>query len=114
MVKEKYIPDRGDIVWINFNPTKGHEQSGIRPAFVISPKIYNKKSNLVLVCLITSVIKQYPFEVVVEIEEKKNAILTNQIRSVDWGKRKIEYISKAEWDVIYNVQEKLSKLIFHV
>jgi mRNA-degrading endonuclease toxin of MazEF toxin-antitoxin module len=72
MVNNNYIPDRGDIVWLNFNPQTGHEQKGKRPTIVISPKEYNGKVNLGLFCPITSHEKKYPFEV--------------KIKSLDWTK----------------------------
>ena len=59
----RYVPSRGDIVWLNFNPQAGHEQAGKRPAIVLSPKEYNKKTSLIIGCPITSKIKGYPFEV---------------------------------------------------
>jgi mRNA interferase MazF len=62
-MSKKYFPDRGDAVWLNFNPKVGHEQSGRKPAVVVSPKSYNKKVGLGLFCPITSQIKGYPFEV---------------------------------------------------
>ena len=65
MISKKYFPDRGDAVWLNFSPKAGHEQSGRRPAVVISPKSYNKKVGLGLFCPITSQIKGYPFEVII-------------------------------------------------
>ena len=66
MVAKTFIPDRGDLIWVDFNPTKGREQSRIRPAIVVSPKIYNQKTNLAIMCPVTSVQKGYPFEVVVK------------------------------------------------
>jgi len=70
MVMERYIPERGDIVWLNFNPSSGHEQKGKRPAVVISPKKYNEKIGLGLFCPITSKIKNYPFEVKIENDNR--------------------------------------------
>ena len=61
-----YVPDRGDIVWLNFTPQAGHEQRGTKPAIIISPKIYNKKTNLALCCPITYNVRGYPFEVMVK------------------------------------------------
>ncbi|HLD19608.1 MAG TPA: type II toxin-antitoxin system PemK/MazF family toxin [Candidatus Nanoarchaeia archaeon] len=82
---------RGDVVWLDFTPTKGHEQSGRRPAVVLSPKEYNEKSGLFLVCPVTSKIKGYPFEV--QIGGKiTGAILVDQLRSVDWKERNAKYI----------------------
>jgi len=107
----KYIPDRGDLVWVDFNPTKGHEQKGRRPAFVVSPKIYNEKSGLVLLCPITSKIKNYPFEVAVNGNQIMGAIIADQIRSFDWRARHIEKIEVAEDIVIEDVKSKILALV---
>ena len=64
-----YIPDRGDIVWLNFSQQQGHEQAGMRPAIVLSPKSYNQNSKLMLVCPITSKVKHYPFEVRIKVNK---------------------------------------------
>lgn len=106
-----YVPDRGDIVWIDFNPTKGHEQGGRRPAFVVSSKIYNGKSHLALICPITSKAKSYPFEVPVATGEIKGVILTDQIRSVDWVNRKIKLVGKVDFEIIKMVQDRLIRLV---
>ena len=112
MVKNKnYIPDNGDIIWVNFNPIKGHEQSGRRPAVVVSPEAYNKKSGLVLICPITSKIKGYPFEVMIEYEKIQGAVLVDQIRSVDWKERKIAYVSKADKEIDKEIKGKLIGII---
>lgn len=83
--------DRGQIVWVNFNPQRGHEQAGRRPALVISPKAYNALSNCVLVCPITSNIAPWPWKVVLpEDEEITGAVLVDQIKSIDAKARNIE------------------------
>lgn len=82
-----YIPDRGDIVWLNFDPQKGSEIMKTRPALVISPRKYNIKSNFAIFMPITSKIKGYPFETLIELQGKKAAILCDQIRSLDWKVR---------------------------
>ncbi len=87
MVKNLAIPGRGDIVWIDFNPTKGHEQSGLRPAVVISTIKYNSFSGLVIVCPMTSRRKNYFFEVLVEGLEGKSFVLADQIRTFDIKER---------------------------
>jgi len=112
MVTKEYIPERGDIVWINFDPQSGHEQKGKRPAIVLSPKEYNKKVGLGLFCPITSKIKKYPFEV--EITSKKiiGVVLSDQIKSFDWRTREIEFISKVTSDKIEEIINKFSVLIF--
>jgi mRNA interferase MazF len=82
MVKN-YIPERGDIVWLNFTPQTGHEQMGRRPAIVISPFDYNEKVGLGLFCPITSKIKGYPFEVKIENKKIDGVVLSDQIKSLD-------------------------------
>lgn len=85
---------RGDIVWLDFTPTKGHEQAGKRPAIVISPEEYNTKAGLMLVCPITSKVKGYPFEVRVQ-GKIRGVILVDQIRSVDWRERNARFIESS-------------------
>jgi len=112
MVKNNiYIPDSGDIIWINFNPTRGHEQAGARPAIVVSRKTYNAKVGLVVVCPITSQIKGYPFEVAIDCKEVKGVVLVDQIRSVDWKERKISRISKASENMMLEIKGKLIAII---
>ena len=86
-----YIPDRGDAVWISFNPQAGHEQAGHRPAVVLSPRAYNQKSGLALFCPITSRIKGYPFEVVLPPDlPVQSAVLCDLVKSLDWNIAKSE------------------------
>jgi mRNA interferase MazF len=109
----RYVPERGDIVWLQFNPQAGHEQSGIRPALVISPKTYNSKVGLALFCPITTKIKGYPFEV--DIPEKSKAsgtILSDQIKSLDWRVRKAKKIERVPDEVIQEVLAKIESLIW--
>ena len=92
-MKTEYVPDRGDIVWLNFNPQAGHEQSGKRPAIVISPKKYNSKVGLALFQPITSKQKGYPFEVILPSNLPiTGVILSDQIKSLDWKIRDVKYI----------------------
>ena len=107
MVKEKYTPERGDIVWINFNPGSGHEQQGKRPAVVISPKEYNEKVGLGLFCPITSKVKNYPFEVKTKNDKINGVVLADQIKSFDWKTREIEFIAKEN---SANVNEIIAKI----
>jgi len=111
MVKKNYIPQRGDIVWINFNPGLGHEQKGKRPAIVISPKEYNEKTGLGLFCPMTSKIKDYPFEVKIENEKAGGVILTDQIKSLDWKTREIEFIFKETSEKVEEIISKINVLI---
>ncbi|MCE4113231.1 MULTISPECIES: endoribonuclease MazF [Yersinia pseudotuberculosis complex] len=86
MIKN-YVPEAGDIVWLDFDPQAGHEQAGHRPALVLSPAIYNEKVGLMLCCPMTTQIKGYPFEVIIA-GTKPSAVLSDQIKSLDWRKRK--------------------------
>lgn len=108
MVK-KYVPARGDIVWLDFDPQAGHEQAGHRPALVISPKIYNEKSGLLLACPLTSKVKGYPFGV--ELKEG-GCVLVDQIKSLDWKVRNAKFKSKAPRKVMEEVLGKIEVLIF--
>jgi mRNA interferase MazF len=108
----RYIPDRGDIVWLQFTPQAGHEQSGRRPALVVSPKAYNGKVGLALFCLVTSSVKGYPFEVLLPEKHKaRGAILADQIKSLDWRIRRARRIARAPKDVLEEVLAKIQVLI---
>ena len=87
-----YIPERGDVVWISLDPQAGHEQSGRRPVLVLSPKSYNGKVGLAIICPITNQTKGYPFEVIIPSElVVTGVILSDQAKSLDWQERKAEY-----------------------
>lgn len=111
MVKKLYIPDRGDLVWVDLNPTKGKEQAKVRPAMVISPKSYNQKTGLAIMCPITSAEKGYPFEVMVRDKKVSGVVLSDHVRSLDFGERNVKFIAKAKPGVLIEVQAKLSLLI---
>lgn len=88
-----YVPERGDLVWLQFNPGAGHEQAGRRPAIVVSHAEYNRRVGLALFCPITSNVKGYPFEVIIpEGLGVDGAILSDQVRSLDWRVRKAKRI----------------------
>jgi mRNA interferase MazF len=107
-----YVPERGDVVWISFNPQAGHEQAGRRPAVVLSPKIYNQKVGLAIFCPITNQIKGYPFEVMLPEEvEVTGVILSDQVKSLDWRVRKADFIKVLPKAVINEVLEKLGTLV---
>ena len=111
MVAKDYVPGRGDIVWLDFTPQAGHEQMGRRPALAISPKSYNERVGLGLFCPITSKEKGYPFEVRVNNRQISGVVLSDQIKSLDWGKRNIEYITRAKREEIEEVIAKIKVLI---
>jgi mRNA interferase MazF len=112
-VKSKpYVPDRGDIVWISLNPQAGHEQAGRRPTLVISPAAYNGKVGLAILCPITSQIKGYPFEVVIPSGLKATgAILSDQVKNLDWTARNAEFICKLPDSALQDVLKKLNTLV---
>jgi mRNA interferase MazF len=107
----KYVPERGDLVWLTFDPQAGHEQAGRRPALVLSPKAYNAKAGLALICPVTSQVKGYPFEVALPDGRITGVILSDQIRSLDWGVRKAEKVSQVPENVLADVLAKISALI---
>jgi mRNA interferase MazF len=102
-----YIPQRGDVVWLNFDPQKGNEIKKKRPALVISPKEYNKKTSLAIFMPITTQIKNYPFEVFIGVKEINGVILSDQVRSLDWRARQAVKITTAPENIL---QESISKL----
>jgi mRNA interferase MazF len=102
-----YIPQRGDVVWINMHP-----QAGRRPAIVLSPRSYNEKVGLALFCPVTNQIKGYPFEVIIPSRLKiTGAILSDQVKSLDWKIRNTEYLSKVPESVVLEIFKKLSTLL---
>lgn len=108
----RYVPDRGDIVYLDFNPTKGHEQQGHRPAFVISPRSYNAKSSLALFMPITQKSKGYPFEVLLPPGLRiQGVILADQIKCLDWQVRRVEFVESVSERVIEEVQAKIELLL---
>ena len=107
-----YVPDRGDIVWLQFDPQAGHEQAGRRPAFVVSPRTYNRKVGLALFCPITSRVKGYPFEVLLPKGGKaRGAILSDQLKSLDWRVREAARFDRASEEVVLEVTARLIALV---
>ncbi len=107
MVK-RYVPRRGDIVWLTFSPQAGHEQTGRRPAATISPKEYNAKVGLALFCPVTSQVKGYPFEGALPDEcEVNGVILADQIKSLDFAARNAEFISHLPDDLLDELLGKI-------
>jgi mRNA interferase MazF len=108
----QYIPDKGDVIWLSFDPQAGHEQSGRRPAFVVSPKSYNQKVGLFLVCPITSRKKGYPFEVEITTDRGVHGVvLSDQLKSLDWKARRAEFIEKALPDLTEEVIARILPII---
>ena len=105
-----YIPERGDIVWLEFDPQAGHEQKGKRPALVMSGREYNRTTDLFLVCPITSKVKGYPFEVPVN-GKIAGVILSDQVKSFDWKARKARFAEKVPKKVLAEVRENIGLLL---
>ena len=105
-----YVPDVGDIVWLQFDPQAGHEQAGHRPALVLSPKRYNAVRGMAICCPMTSQIKGYPFEVI-ESREAPSVILADQVKSLDWRARKATRKGKISAPALAEVRAKLKALL---
>lgn len=111
MRRTRYVPERGDIVWLSFDPTRGHEQGGVRPALVLSRSVYNKRSDLAVVCPVTSQAKGYDFEVALPATSKvRGIVLTDHIRTLDWRARKARLAGRASAPVVWRVGELVSIL----
>jgi mRNA interferase MazF len=111
-VARHYVPDRGDIVWLQFNPRAGHEQAGRRPALVISPRAYNRKVGLALFCPVTSQVKGYPFEVLLPAGlEVAGAVLSDQVKSLDWRVRDARRACAAPPEVLDETTARILALV---
>jgi mRNA interferase MazF len=111
VVKRQYVPERGDLVWLDFEPHAGHEQAGRRPALALSPKYYNQKTGLGIFCPITSQIKEFPFEVALPPGLKvTGAVLADHLKNVDWRARRAEYVDRAPAETIDEVLQKIAVL----
>ncbi len=109
---QTFLPERGDIIWLNFTPQAGHEQSGYRPALVLSPKTYNEKIGLAVCCPITSHVKGYPFEVQLPVGlPVSGAVLSDHIKNLDWLSRKARFKCRVPKAVLNEVLEKISILL---
>ena len=106
-----FIPERGDVVWLSFEPQKGKEIQKTRPAVVLTPSKYNLKSELALFVPITSQIKGYPFEVIIRSKQINGAVLCDQVRSMDWKARKATKIFSLDKNVTENILSKIKLLL---
>ena len=106
----QYVPDAGDIVWLNFTPQAGREQAGHRPAVVLSPVAYNSKTSLMLCCPMTTQIKNYPFEVPLAAAVP-SVVLSDQIKSVGWRVRKAKRKGKVWAEELADIRAKIRALI---
>ena len=112
MTPSPYVPDRGDLVWIDFSPQAGHEQANRRPALCLSPKAYNATVGLGLFCPVTSRAKGYPFEVTLPPGlAVSGVILSDHVKSLDWKARRADFADKAPASVVDEVIQKLTTLL---
>jgi mRNA interferase MazF len=105
-----YVPEAGDIVWLEFDPQAGHEQAGHRPALVLSPARYNGVRGMMVCCPMTSRIKGYPFEVVVSADPP-SVVLADQVKSLDWRARRASRKGKVPDAVLAEARAKIVALI---
>lgn len=112
MPPRPYTPERGDVVWLQFDPQAGHEQAGKRPAIVISPAVYNRRVGLALFCPVTSQVKGYPFEVELPAGlEVHGVILADQVKSLDWRRRRAQWLGSVPRGVLEETVAKIQALI---
>ena len=110
--KRDYVPDRGDAVWVDLDPEVGREQAGRRPALVLSSSKYNGRMSLAIVCPITSQVKGFPFEVgIPEGEGVSGVIMSDQVKSLDWRRRRVAYLCQLPEATIVEVCENVASLL---
>ena len=109
---KRFVPDGGDVVWVSLTPQAGHEQAGRRPALVVSPRAYNTKVGLALLCPITTKVKGYPFEVALpEGQDASGVVLADQVKSPDWRARRVALVGRIPRHTVREVLGKLGALL---
>jgi mRNA interferase MazF len=109
--RRAYVPDAGDIVWLQFDPQAGHEQAGHRPALVLSPAIYNSKAQLMVCCPLSTKVKNHPFEVQLTMNGVDGVVLSDQVKSLDWKVRQAIKKDSASDAVMREVKAKIRALL---
>ena len=106
------MPDAGDLIWLDFTPQTGREQAGRRPAVVLSPRSYNEKTSLAVVCPVTSLVKGYPFEVSLPAGSRiRGAILCDHLKNLDWRRRQAEKAGKIPRSILEQVRAREASLL---
>jgi mRNA interferase MazF len=106
-----YVPDAGDIIWLDFDPQAGREQSRRRPAIVLTDLAYNRVSGLAVVCPLTSRRKPYPFALPALVDKVEGAVLVDHLKSVDWKERDAKFHSKADPALLNRVRGYVAVLL---
>ena len=106
-----YVPEAGDIVWLEFDPQAGHEQAGHRPALVLSPAAYNVKKGLMVCCPLSTKAKGYPFEVLTQVDGQEGVVLSDQVKSLNWRVRKAKKKATVQEEVLQDVRAKIKALL---
>ncbi len=106
----KWVPDIGDIIWVEFDPQAGHEQAGHRPALVMSPARYNEQRGMLICCPMSSKIKNYVFEVLVS-QDPPSVVLADQIKNLDWRARRATHKGTVKSEILAEVQAKVRALL---
>lgn len=106
-----YLPDRNDIVWLDFDPKKGREIGKYRPALVLTSKQYNQKTGLLICCPITTSLRGHLTEVLIDGLNKPSAVASNLVHTLSWRDRKAKFIAKAKQSVMEDVLVRLLPLI---
>lgn len=107
----RYVPEAGDIVWLDFDPQAGREQARRRPALVLTGEAYNRASGLFVVCPLTSRRKPYPFALPVPVDDVEGAVLVDHLKSLDWDARRAQFHSRAEPALLSKVRAYLAVLL---
>jgi mRNA interferase MazF len=111
-VVKEYIPKKGDLVILTFDPSAGHEQQGRRPALIISNEVFNKHVGLAIACPITNTDRNFPFHVKVESDNLTGFIMTEQIKSVDYNVRKVKFVERVSDEVMEKVLGIVESVVF--
>lgn len=110
---KKYVPSKGDLIALSFNPQSGHEQEGRRPALVVSNTLFNQKTGLAIACPITRTDRKYPFHVKISEASTLNGfVMVDQVKSVDYNSRKAKFIEKASTELLNEVLAILDACIY--
>jgi mRNA interferase MazF len=111
VARPAYVPDVGDVVWLEFDPQAGHEQAGRRPALVMSPSLYNGKTGLMICCPLSTRIKGYPFEVPTRVGGQTGVVLSDQVKSLDWKVRRARKKGSVPEAVVIEVRARIKALL---